>query len=523
MSQDAEESRLCCLLSQGHCRVPLERQMVQLARGLIPGHHCFYCKRPIHSAMSLDCDAVQVPGGGEGQFCCPEEPLSIYQNCIAVNTIQVRLGLNDRRPVARPVSVPTLPSLARSPMVPNAMVPHLEVVHAPTPDALVQMMVQTSADAPAPASGKPSRKRTDIDWDAVLPLSFPPLQPGEEQSPKTRLVGLAEREHAMRKLILEQYEVADPSVSRLRLMQKTKQFGTKYDTRRLLCYFNSPKRGGCPFYVNERIYAETNAEGLPVSSYEFRLPPSNCEGANHSEHLQTGATYTHLLVTGDDIDRYGRISWTGELAERMVVRFTKKPTKVEVAQASGAFQRLKLEIALPRFLAKNSYGAMATVLEDYLYEEVIANPTTSTPQQDRVFLCADYENSDPSSRSGVDGDHYRLGSEDGLALKKGSAVPMVAVFTTEALILNWASAHYARGNEINLMVDASYKYTPIKRMGYIPVKVPSPTQCGLTIAYAIMTREDSAAHAFITRACRHTLEKIVHSRRMKKETHVDYN
>ncbi len=46
-------------------------------------------------------------------------------------------------------------------------------------------------------------------------------------------------------------------------------------------------------------------------------------------------------------------------------------------------------------------------------------------------------------------------------------------------------------------MDASYRYTTEKKLGFIPVQISTLTQTGRSVAKAVVTREDAVAHKFI--------------------------
>ena len=84
--------------------------------------------------------------------------------------------------------------------------------------------------------------------------------------------------------------------------------------------------------------------------------------------------------------------------------------------------------------------------------------------------------------------------------------------STEELLLNFYRQHYRFGNHLHFMIDASYRYTTEKSLGYIVVKVASPTQVGKTVAYVVTTKEDGKAHEFVFRAIKKSVEDVVNRR-----------
>jgi hypothetical protein len=85
----------------------------------------------------------------------------------------------------------------------------------------------------------------------------------------------------------------------------------------------------------------------------------------------------------------------------------------------------------------------------------------------------------------------------------------VAVFSTEELLLNLACQHQS-GQDIHVMMDASYRVSTERKRGYIPVKIGTLTQTGRTVAYAlVVTKEDGPAHNFVTDAVWTSKEAVV--------------
>ena len=66
------------------------------------------------------------------------------------------------------------------------------------------------------------------------------------------------------------------------------------------------------------------------------------------------------------------------------------------------------------------------------------------------------------------------------------------------------------GCGIKIYVDASYRYT-VEGWGVLIVKVNSMDQKGHTVAYAICSREDSAAHEWIFKTIKNEVEILVNS------------
>jgi len=132
---------------------------------------------------------------------------------------------------------------------------------------------------------------------------------------------------------------------------------------------------------------------------------------------------------------------------------------------------------------------MHQLFEEHLY-------SVKVEQQDfdenTVYLCADHE-----------GQNYILdpGSEADKPF-------FIAVFSSEELLLNLLR-QYQSGQDVHILMDASYRVSTVRRCGYIPVKVGTLTQTGRTVAYAIVTKEDGDAHKFVTDAVVTSMEAVV--------------
>jgi hypothetical protein len=68
------------------------------------------------------------------------------------------------------------------------------------------------------------------------------------------------------------------------------------------------------------------------------------------------------------------------------------------------------------------------------------------------------------------------------------------------------------------MMDASYRVSNVRKCGYIPMKVATLTQTGRTVAYAMTTKEDKEAHAFLTDAVVTTVENVVNKKKAHGES-----
>jgi hypothetical protein len=119
---------------------------------------------------------------------------------------------------------------------------------------------------------------------------------------------------------------------------------------------------------------------------------------------------------------------------------------------------------LPRGLPLNSRGAMLQLFEQHLYAKKVEQVCFG---KNKVYLCADSE-----------GKNYNL--DTGPETDKPI---FVTVFSSVELLLNLLHKHQS-GQDIHIMIYASYLVSTIRNCGYIPVKVDTITQTGHTVAYA---------------------------------------
>jgi hypothetical protein len=134
---------------------------------------------------------------------------------------------------------------------------------------------------------------------------------------------------------------------------------------------------------------------------------------------------------------------------------------------------------LPRGLPLNSRGAMLQLFEQHLYAKV----EQVCFDKNKVYLCADSE-----------GKNYIL--DTGTETDKPF---FVTVFSSEELLLNLLHKHQS-GQDIHIMIYASFLVSTIRKCGYIPVKVGTITQTGHTVAYALVIKEDGFVHKFVVDA-----------------------
>jgi hypothetical protein len=143
----------------------------------------------------------------------------------------------------------------------------------------------------------------------------------------------------------------------------------------------------------------------------------------------------------------------------------------------------------PKGLPLNSRGAMLQIFQQHLYSKKVEQPDFD---ENKVYLCANHEGNDYLLDPGNDNDKPFF----------------VAVFSTEELLLNLAHQHQS-GQDIHVMMDASYRVSTERKCGYIPVKIGTLTQTGCTVAYALVTKEDGPAHNFVTDAVWTSMEAVV--------------
>ena len=89
---------------------------------------------------------------------------------------------------------------------------------------------------------------------------------------------------------------------------------------------------------------------------------------------------------------------------------------------------------------------------------------------------------------------------------------MVAVVSTEELLLNFYRSWHRYGNNFQFLIDTSHCCTTKRNLGCIIVEVASPTQTGQVVACAMTTKEDTEGHEFILGAVKHNVEMVVNAR-----------
>ena len=100
-------------------------------------------------------------------------------------------------------------------------------------------------------------------------------------------------------------------------------------------------------------------------------------------------------------------------------------------------------------------------------------------------------------------------------LDMNSSPPRIlALLSSENLLLN-AYRQMQYGSSIKIYIDASYRYT-VEGWGVLIVKVNSMDGKGHTVAYAMCSREDSAAHHWIFSTLKAEVERLVNELIKKK-------
>jgi hypothetical protein len=244
------------------------------------------------------------------------------------------------------------------------------------------------------------------------------------------------------------------------------------------CFFSTKKRGGCQFAIRATY---RNIE----NDFHFHIG-----NQAHGEHIESPSVMGRQLLTSPS-----KLAKTPGEFERLLAKKLNDTTFFEQKKAKQGFERTKYRQnreGLPSGVAYNSRAAVEAILQLYLYSTV-SQKTDFT--DDKAFLCQN-----------LFGESYLLDDGD------DDSVPrVVAVFATEELLLN-LFRQFKSGQGTHVQLDASYRYTTESKLGYIPVKVASLTQTGRSVAKAVVTREDSEVHAFITESVKASMERVLNQR-----------
>jgi hypothetical protein len=289
-----------------------------------------------------------------------------------------------------------------------------------------------------------------------------------------------EVEVVMKQLASEQ-GFGNPEMTGVKLISKNKQLNKSGHTRKLLCYYHTNARGGCKFEIREEFNTETKEYCFLIGT----VP--------HSEHLVKTNTKAKLLINSPSV-----VSKTPAAFARMYIKKHPTADHKEIKIADETFKHRKYQhfrSDLPTGINIRSRAAVHLTMGNFLYSHVSALVSFTS---DSIYLCADSSNKSFVLEEGPDDSVARL----------------VAVFSSEELLLNMFR-HQTQGLDIHILLDASYRYTTERGLGYIPVKVASLTQTGRTVAYAVVTKEDSAVHEFVVSAVKASVESVV-NRRIKQ-------
>ena len=284
----------------------------------------------------------------------------------------------------------------------------------------------------------------------------------------------------LRDLCLQQ-GYSDSNVSGVQFSSKNWQIVKTGKHRTHRCYFHTTLRGGCKFAIRETYRSAED-------DYFFLI--GNCA---HSEHICNPSVKGKMMLTSPSALR----KTPGEFSRNYAAKCPNADC-TEQQKAVEGFMRTKYSVernGLPRGVSMNSRAALLATLNQYLYSIV---SKSADFDGNTVYLCED-----PQQNSFV--------LEDG---DDNSTARLVAVFSTEELLLN-LYRQICTGQDYHIQMDASYRYTTEKKMGFIPVKVSSLTQTGRSVAYAIVTKEDSNAHKFIVKSINTAVEAVV-NRRIRK-------
>jgi hypothetical protein len=279
---------------------------------------------------------------------------------------------------------------------------------------------------------------------------------------------------------VEQGYPPDSVVSGIRFAAKNWQHN-KHDNvrhRRLLCYYNTSKRGGCGFVIRHTYRLEWKDNFFQVG---------DCE---HVDHKASPNVKARQLLNSPSV-----LCKTPREFGRDYTRKNPDSTHKDLKVVDTGFKRIKYSHSikgLPKGVSPRCRAAVLTALTKYRYS---MRSLSSSFDGDTVYLCADHSGKDFILDDGNDEEEARV----------------VAVLSTEELLLN-LYRQMCSGQDVHFQIDASYRYTTIKNLGYIPVKVSSLTQTGRSVAYAIITKEDGSAHKYIVEAIKASLVAVVNRR-----------
>jgi hypothetical protein len=295
-----------------------------------------------------------------------------------------------------------------------------------------------------------------------------------------------EVDSVLREIGVEQGYPHKTSTIKFTKRSKQKRKSPPEEYRQHACYYSTEPRGGCKFAIRQ-------TRRMVDDQYYFQV--GNCD---HGDHLATPGVLCREALTSPS-----KLTQTpGDFIRKFAQ--TKSDTNyVEQKKVKEAFQRIKYSrnsLNLPKGVSMRSRAAVVETLEKYLYSTLLE---TGGFTEDTVFLCKNRQ-----------GKSYLL--DDG---PPDSAPRVVAVFATEELLLN-LFRQISAGQDIHIQLDASYRYTTERKLGYIPVKVSSLTQTGRSVAKAVVTKEDSEVHEFIVESVIASVEEVVNRRCERGDKYV---
>lgn len=290
--------------------------------------------------------------------------------------------------------------------------------------------------------------------------------------------------------------------TQIQLSKQNQQTSKLRSTCKYNCFFSSKERGQCKWFA--RWVRE------PPNSDKFRIEIP--ENLGHSDHRESTGIKVQIEIA--------RNSHMLQLKpEQFLYIFLKKMEEENGVQHNAAevksikihFSKLRAKTYrahLPSQARATSFASLKQTLDQYTYANLVLGNDFG---DNTVFTCA----------SG-DGVPYMLQQHPPMEPFIPNDAPkdakdwvqearFVAVFSTESLLLNMYRLWYHSEN-IHFQIDASYRYTIYRRVGYIPITVVSRNQVGHTVAYAIMNKEDEASHTFILQCVKNQVEIVVNRR-----------
>lgn len=236
-----------------------------------------------------------------------------------------------------------------------------------------------------------------------------------------------------------------PSTSKIKLITKTKQANADGYKQQLLCFFYTEKRGCCKWAAQEVYNKNMNEIHFCIGS------------VSHSMHHQSANTKMKMLLNSPS-----KLNQTPQEFGYKFVAENPDADHADLARGVESFKRakyIKAREGLPKGIKMNSRGAVLQTLNKYKYS---VRSNEEGFDENTVYLCANSK-----------GESYIMdpGNDE-------SEKPFfVAVFTTDELVLNLACQEQS-GQDIHVMMDASYCVSNVRKCGYIPMKVATLTQTG---------------------------------------------